>query len=584
MKLYQLGEKLRFHAGFRGRYYLSTGWSNPEPNECWSDGPEAEICLRFRSLSRNSLVLWVQCSGYLAGGSLEHQEVDVFANDQGLGRLKVTTLAWHKVLIPRRIIQADIARIKFAIATPVCPAEKNISIDTRYLGISIKALVVFEDLDIDLTCVKKIGAGEDLMGDVFYSSGGFYRAIKVDSLHFYETLIKNRAFEQLMERRLVPDQFSTKIIHVNYSYLSSAVTGYYISPISYPLYLMRDAAYAWISINDTLMNISETLGLCDGHYGNFVQFENATPMWCDIGSITNKESGIAFGYLEFVRCFVIPLVMFSFPNEMRLDIRQMMHDNPQGISVRQAIGLFGDQFATWNIQETYDKGQRRLALSALRDILGRIDFSSQQGFWSSYRGVGALDAAWRGDLLNEDQDSRYRAVMDLARKSDTTTFVDLGCNDGVFSLLCAREGMKGLAVDLDEVAINKLYSFVKGHPEIDLLIAYNGFQHVKNTADLVLALALTHHLSLSQGMSFEVIAERLAALSGKAAITEFMPDGLGGSPSHPEPSPNPLPEDYTLENFIAALSRRFRQVEVVDYARRSDTPYFSRRILVYCEK
>jgi hypothetical protein len=175
-------------------------------------------------------------------------------------------------------------------------------------------------------------------------------------------------------------------------------------------------------------------------------------------------------------------------------------------------------------------------------------------------------------------------VIDLAIKSGAYSFIDIGCNDGIFSLLLAREGLKGLAIDLDEYALNKLYSFVKKHDEISLAIAFGSFMSVFKQAELVLALALTHHLYLSQNMSFDQIAQQLSKISTKFVITEFMPDGLGGSSHHPEPPPNPLPEDYCLSNFTLALEKYFNHVEIINYSRDRNLSYFSRRILIFCQK
>lgn len=586
MKTYQLGEKLRFHSKFRGTFYLGKGWSVPEQHHCWSNGPDAEINLCFRELSDCNLILRIRCAAFLGNNSVEYQQIDISVNKQKLATWKVAQMDWYEVKIPRTLLLDGNATINFSIQNPLCPAQLNISRDSRLLGIDIDSLVVFEDLDFSLPTTVMIGAGHDLIGDVFKSSGCFYRAIRSKDAAFFNSLLGQGVYQQLANQKLIPEFHVKHIDHPSYISLVNSITGVSIYPVYYPILMFRDAAFNWLKINEILLDFQPTgtLGLHDGHYGNFVQSENATPKWCDIGSITNISSAIEFGYKEFIRCYIYPLMMLSLPNENKINVRQLMHQNPQGVDIQYAIDLFGDEMCRWGIDESYSSGNRRTALALLRSILEHLDFGEQKGFWSNYRSADALNSAWLGELLAPGQDSRYAAVIDLVRKSNTTSFIDIGCNDGIFSLMCVREGMKGLAIDLDEHAINKLYAFVREKPEIDLSVAYGGFLYLEHTADLVLALALTHHLAISQGLSFNEIAKQLAKASKKAVITEFMPDGLGGTPQHPEPSPNPLPVGYTLDNFVVELKQYFRTVNVIDYPRRTDTPYFSRRILIYCEQ
>jgi hypothetical protein len=220
-------------------------------------------------------------------------------------------------------------------------------------------------------------------------------------------------------------------------------------------------------------------------------------------------------------------------------------------------------------------------LRRIRERLEALEYQGADTAWSGYRSASALDWALEGRFLEPGQDSRYLKVVELARRSAAKSFIDVGANDGLFSILCAREGRVGIATDVDDPALNRLYHFLGKHPDLSITVAREGFATLEHYADLALALALTHHLVLAQKYSFTEVSRKLASLCSKALITEFMPDGLGGVAAHPEPSPNPLPAHYTLEHYLDALRACFRHVEVVRYER-IDPP--SRRVLIYCEK
>lgn len=589
MKIYQLGEKLQFHSQYRGNFYLGKGWSIPEKNHRWSNGHEAEIIIRFRQLANNNLILRIRCSGYLANNAIEYQQVDVVVNLVKVGTWQVNKMDWYEVNIPRNLISDNVATIKLIIGSPISPAQYNLSKDNRQLGVNIDSLVIFDYPIDDLATDKKVSIGSDFVGYVFESSGSYHRFVRKEDNALFRNLLNHGIYANLTKKQLIPDHYIRAIDNDKYSHIASSITGCFIYPPNYPLLMLRDAANVWISINEELLNFSEseTYGLCDGHYGNFVQINNAKPLWCDIGSISNIQTYIEYGYGQLVRCYIIPMIVLMLPNDYKLNIRHMMHKNLNGLKLDDFISMYGSKLSSWKINENYPEGNRRHALSNLRKTLEQLDFSAQNGYWSDYRDVGALNSAWNGDLLGKAEDSRFEAVINLIKRSDATSFIDIGCNDGIFSLMCAREGMKGIAMDLDEHALNKLYSFVKERPEINLSISYGDFLNVPHVADVVMALALTHHLALSQKLTFDAIAQKLAQITNKAAVTEFMPDGLGGIHVHPAPSPDPLPSWYTLENFIFALKKHFKLVEVIDYTRsytrKTDLKWFSRRVLIYCE-
>ena len=71
-------------------------------------------------------------------------------------------------------------------------------------------------------------------------------------------------------------------------------------------------------------------------------------------------------------------------------------------------------------------------------------------------------------------------------------------------------------------------------------------------ADLVLAMALTHHLLLSQYLNIDAMFERLARCTNRYLLIEFMPLGLWDGDNAPE-----LPSWYTLLWFQSHMEKLF---------------------------
>ena len=583
MTTYAFGEKLRFEANARGNRFLARGWSKPEAGYCWSDDARAEIVLPLASMPTGDMILRILCQGFRPRPEVRCQSALVSINGSKVEALEARDMGWHEVFVPRKLVTGPEVRIGFTFLHPSSPASHGISADTRTLAINLGAIVLFDCPDPAADEARMMGAGADPVGEVFVSGGSYHRAIRRQEGGAFEVATRLGIYELLAAKELIPEHAFCAVAEGDYQAIASAVTGQFVYPPKYPWLMFRDAAKAWLEINRVLFDASGgTLGLCDGHYGNFVQCGNARPKWCDIGSIVSGEDALAFGFAEFVRCYMLPLALATLPLTDRFNIRQMMVHNTHGVAIRDAITEHGELLARIGLSEHYAPGGRRETLLAMRAILDGLDLKAQKGFWSGYRNAEALESAWRGDLLKPGNDNRFAQVVTLAKNCDVDSFVDIGCNDGIFSLLCAREGMRGLGIDLDEDSINKMYAFAKDHPAPDLAISYGGFMDVEGRHPLVLVLALVHHLVLSQKLTFAQIAAKLATLSSAHVITEFMPDGLGGTPMNPRPHPDPLPDGYTLEEFLKALRGEFGQVQVVNYDRRAPPEHLSRRTLIHC--
>ena len=76
-------------------------------------------------------------------------------------------------------------------------------------------------------------------------------------------------------------------------------------------------------------------------------------------------------------------------------------------------------------------------------------------------------------------------------------------------------------------------------------------------ADIVVALAVTHHLILTQDVSLTHIFKVLKSLTNKYIIVEFMPLGLYSADMNNIPT---LPDYYTLEWFKNAFSEEFEHI------------------------
>jgi len=154
-----------------------------------------------------------------------------------------------------------------------------------------------------------------------------------------------------------------------------------------------------------------------------------------------------------------------------------------------------------------------------------------------------------------------------------TVVWDLGANTGVFSALAAERGAYTVAFDRDPAAVERHYRAVAGanttlplvmdlgNPSTDL--GWDGAERRslarRGPADVVLALALVHHLAIGNNVPLERIASFFARL-GHHLIVEFVPKS-DSQVARLLATRVDIFVDYDFDGFERAVSPHFEVLE-----------------------
>jgi ribosomal protein L11 methylase PrmA len=128
-------------------------------------------------------------------------------------------------------------------------------------------------------------------------------------------------------------------------------------------------------------------------------------------------------------------------------------------------------------------------------------------------------------------------VSSLLQNINYKSVLDLGANEGEFSLLCRNDAMV-IATDFDSDCINKLYKRIKQEKKTNIYpvvldLTYPspslGWMNeerpaffARTQADVCMALALIHHLAIAKNITFEQLAAFFASVCNQLII-EFVP-------------------------------------------------------------
>jgi ribosomal protein L11 methylase PrmA len=153
-------------------------------------------------------------------------------------------------------------------------------------------------------------------------------------------------------------------------------------------------------------------------------------------------------------------------------------------------------------------------------------------------------SAWRRyydetDHYSDAASSEKDALVDrwIAEAGPKTVW-DLGANTGRFSRLASARGIETVAIDSDPFCIDEAYEGARRAGDTHLTAIVSdltnpspglGWENQERSsledrgpADLVLALAVIHHLAIANNVPLPMVVDQLARV-GRSAIVEFVP-------------------------------------------------------------
>lgn len=346
---------------------------------------------------------------------------------------------------------------------------------------------------------------------------------------------------------------------------------------------MQECAQLWLEINKRLAK--EGLCLIDAHLANFAFDSRMRPVWVDLDSIAHIRHG-AEGLVEFRRTFTRPLISLrrypALARSLRSAIGTMNSSELRvltkipslsfrGIEVSSGLPIYLSRFL--GIKVPMVKSLRSFLIN-LNGLLLPKSSKAPRSYWAHY--------VRRDPYDRKPRDKREKELVDTASKLQFDSVADVGGNDGRYLWMLKGDASLTALFDLEDSAIAVFLKHLSDLPEgtgdeattpENYFALLAGADGIPGRYDLVLGLALTHHLVLSQHWSFERVAVTFRDKTKRHLLIEYMPNGVGPlQMTYPE-----LPSWYTLENFVASLSAQFKKVQVV--TKNHDAP----RVLIHCE-
>lgn len=390
----------------------------------------------------------------------------------------------------------------------------------------------------------------DNNGYVFEQNEIFYRQINRSYQENYDFFISSGLYAQLINSKLLitHEEIAVNSCDINcYKILKPVQLNFITHPASWSFGMLKDAAL--LTLNIQIQALKYGMILKDASSYN-IQFLNGKPIFIDTLSFEKlKDNNKWSGFGQFCRHFLAPLTLLSY-TDVGLNKLLLIHLDgiPLDLTVKLLpirakfnLGLYlhlflhsklilKSQTQKSKVFKTYfTKKDLFNQADSLINTIQNLHINRQQTEWEYY---------YEKDVIDNYLEHKVRIIEKFLSLIKTNFLLDLGANDGTFSMIAAKNCTQVFAFDIDPLAVEKLYHNIKKN-DIDNIVPLiiditnpepaigwineerkSLLQRIK--VDTIMALALIHHLRITAGIPLQKIAKFLSH-NCQNLIIEFVP-------------------------------------------------------------
>lgn len=292
-----------------------------------------------------------------------------------------------------------------------------------------------------------------------------------------------------------------------------------------------------------------------------ILFVGARPILVDVLSFErrNLNSTVWLAYGQFVRTFLLPLAAERFlswslqatvlsrdgyePRAIYRALQPWQRLNPSLLDVVTLAALFEDRSgspAKPKLNGSSATADPALAAHILHRRVARLGRQihklakpERRSLWSDYNGTASHYSA-------ADTEQKQHFVKTVLERCCPGRVLDIGANTGAYSMMAAEGGAEVVALDSDEAAIEALWRrAARQDAKITAMVAniarptpaagwknreqLSLLERLTGGFDLVLMLAVIHHLILREQLPLGHIGDLCARLTRRWLVLEWVP-------------------------------------------------------------
>ncbi|PLX20299.1 SAM-dependent methyltransferase [Candidatus Parcubacteria bacterium] len=428
------------------------------------------------------------------------------------------------------------------------------------------------------------GSFRDRGGFVFKYKNDIYRQINHSAKDDFDFLISSGLCRYLQENKMLVEHEEIELGGGGYKTIKPKKIDFISYPYEWSFSQIKDAALLTLEIQQ--IALEHGMSLKDASAYN-IQFQAGRPIFIDTLSFEKiKENSPWVAYRQFCQHFLAPLLLIS-----GVDIRlsSLMSSYIDGIPLDMASSILPfskkikpsvfihiylhaksqKAFSQKKIssQRKFSLTSQKAILDSLKTLILKTQLKKDKTEWGEYYTF----TNYKEESFKEKKD----LVSSFIDQTSPKRVLDLGANDGTFSRLSSEKGIFTVSSDIDLVAVEKNYLNLKEKKEKNILPLFLdlfnpnpsigwGNEERKSfleraNFDLIISLALIHHLSITNHLPFSKIAD-LFSRKSRFLIIEFVPIGDSNADKLVQNRGDDL-SWYNEDNFIKEFSKHYTVVK-----------------------
>lgn len=442
------------------------------------------------------------------------------------------------------------------------------------------------------------GSFRDPSGCIFSADGSIYRSIFPPGMPDYEAAGDAGAYEKLIQQGLLIPHEETALSDGIPAGTVCCLQHPRIPMITYPwewsFSMLKEAALLHLEIMEILVPMG--FWLRDANAFN-VQFDGEKLCLIDTLSVGRRVPDSPWpAYGQFCSHFLAPLAAAAYADIRLLSLwRGFINGFPLDLVAgilphlkKYRPGLFmhltlhsryqssadrkediGKEQSQSKSMKVSDRGLVGLIRSLKKTVQG-IAWKSYSQIWEGYTEIRTYDS--------KDVEIKSAYVEKTVKELDASVVWDMGANTGEFSALAASQGAFVASIEGDPACTEYIYREIsagqKGKKILPLTmdlanpspgLGWDSRERLslkdRGPADLLMALALVHHLVFSCCIPFPLIAKWFSELAGHVLV-EFVP------PTDPMvkkllKNRNGEHHPYDEKTFTSAFEKYFDSVDTI---------------------
>jgi hypothetical protein len=447
----------------------------------------------------------------------------------------------------------------------------------------------------------------DPSGFLFTHDDLLYRQVNQLYKSEFTRLMESGLYEKLVKAGLLIPHTEVDIQSAEPSTAFKVIQPERIPFISYPyewaFSQLKDAALLTLSLQKRALKFG--MSLKDASAYN-IQFRNGKAILIDTLSFEIYKEGVPWiAYRQFCQHFLAPLALMA-----HVDVRlnQLLRVYIDGVPLDLASRLLPIRtrfnFGLLTHIHLHAGAQRRYAdkvvttpksgsgmtkqsliglIENLENTVKNLAWKPSGTEWGNYYEItNYTDAAF---------EHKKELVSEWVARVNPSLVWDLGANTGVFSRLASEHGIPTVSFDIDPAAVEQNYRQVKSAKEKNILplvldltnpspaLGWHNREREsfmnRAPAGMVFALALIHHLAISNNVPLPQLADFFHDV-GHSLVIEFVPK-LDSQVQKLLASRQDIFDHYNLPEFEAIFGQRFDILEKIQVRESERFIYLMRR-------